>query len=89
MQMFVKECGPMGTGSNMFRSALRASDGTVYIGTYGPAPAIIWRYTKDERLEKVAEVEEYQLDCMVDVPFPVSWTVKMKKKQKEIGRAHV
>ena len=63
MQMFVKECGPMGTGSNMFRSALRASDGTVYIGTYGPAPAIIWRYTKDERLEKVAEVEEYQLDC--------------------------
>ena len=29
MQMFVKECGPMGTGSNMFRSALRASDGTV------------------------------------------------------------
>ena len=68
MQMFVKECGPMGTGSNMFRSALRASDGTVYIGTYGPAPAIIWRYTKDERLEKVAEVEEYQLDCMVEAP---------------------
>ena len=21
--------------------------------------------------------------CRVDVPFPVSWTVKMKKKQKE------
>ena len=26
---------------------------------------------------------EVQYDCKVSVPFPVSWTVKMKKKQKE------
>jgi hypothetical protein len=61
--------GPMGTGSKFFRCGLSHSSGVVYIGTYGPEPAIIWKYDpKSGKLLKVAEPGEYQLDCMVEAP---------------------
>lgn len=33
--------------------------------------------------ESVVQMTAEQRDCYQNVPFPVSWTVKMKKKQKE------
>src|SRR5688572_25431267 len=64
-----RDLGPMGTGSNMFRSGVVHSSGVVFIGTYGPQPGIIWKYDpKTERLTKVAAPGEYQLDCMIEAP---------------------
>lgn len=61
--------GPLGTGSNMFRCGLVHSSGMVLVGTYGPPPAIIWRYDpKTGKLDKLAAPGEYQLDCMVEAP---------------------
>lgn len=65
----VRDLGPVGTGSNMFRCGVAHSSGAVFIGTYGPAPAIIWRYhPATDQLTKVAAPGEYQLDCMVEAP---------------------
>jgi hypothetical protein len=59
----------MGTGSNMFRSGIVHSSGVIYIGTYGPAPAIVWKYDpKVGKLQEVGRPGEYQLDCMVEAP---------------------
>lgn len=48
---------------------------------------IIPESLKDKRVEEVdrtpAENLAYQVGWTTLVPFPVSWTVKMKKKQKE------
>ena len=64
-----EDLGPLGTGSNMFRCGLVHSSGVVLVGTYGPPPAVIWRYDpKTGRLEKLAAPGEYQLDCMVEAP---------------------
>jgi streptogramin lyase len=64
-----RDLGPLGTGSNMFRSGLVHSSGDVYIGTYGPQPGIIWKFDpKTHELTKVAAPGEYQLDCMVEAP---------------------
>ena len=61
--------GNLGTGSNMFRCGLSHSSGVIYIGTYGPQPAIIWKYNpKVGKLEEVGRPGEYQLDCMVEAP---------------------
>src|ERR671915_1770229 len=69
-RVVTRDLGPMGTGSNMFRSALVHSSGAVFIGTYGPQPGIIWEYDASTGgdLTKVAAPGEYQLDCMVEAP---------------------
>lgn len=41
----------------------------------------LYARTPEELLEKVEEAQRQIEDAVV--PFPVSWTVKMKKKQKE------
>lgn len=38
---------------------------------------------RDELQEIKREAEKQEFDILLVVPFPVSWTVKMKKKQKE------
>lgn len=59
----------MGTGSRVFRCGLVHSSGVIYLGTYGPKPAIVWKYDpKAGTLEKVGTPGEYQLDCMVEAP---------------------
>jgi hypothetical protein len=59
----------MGHGSNMFRCGLVHSSGVVFLGTYGPAPGLIWKYDPGAgTLEQVAAPGEYQLDCMVEAP---------------------
>src|SRR5262245_40731127 len=65
------DLGPIGAGSNMLRSGVVHSSGLVYLGTYGPPPAIIWKYdprTPERGLIRVATPGEYQLDCMVEAP---------------------
>lgn len=65
----IKNLGPMATGSNMFRCGLVHSSGIIYLGTYGPAPAIVWKYDPNTgKLTKVATPGEYQLDSMVEAP---------------------
>jgi hypothetical protein len=69
MGVIHRPIGAMGTGSNFFRCGLVHSSGAIFIGTYGPSPAILWRY--DQRsadLVKVGTPGEYQLDCMVEAP---------------------
>jgi len=61
--------GPLACGSNMFRTGVVHSSGNIYIGTYGPEPAIIWKFNpKSKALTKVAAPGEYQLDSMVEAP---------------------
>jgi hypothetical protein len=59
----------MGTGSNMVRTGLAHSSGVVFIGTYGPQPAIVWRYDPHSgELRRLGTPGEYQLDSMVEAP---------------------
>ena len=61
--------GVMGTGTKFFRCGLEHSTGVVYLGTYGPQPAIVWKYDPGTgKLAKVGEPGEYQLDSMVEAP---------------------
>lgn len=61
--------GVLGTGSKFFRCALSHSSGVVYIGTYGPEPARLWKYLPATgELKMIAEPGEYQLDSMVEAP---------------------
>lgn len=41
------------------------------------------RKTKEETAKEIASIREETAKEIASVPFPVSWTVKMKKKQKE------
>jgi len=69
LRIETKDIGIMGTGSNMFRTGIAHSSGVVFVGTYGPPPAIVWKY--DPRTQKLTEVGapgEYQLDSMVEAP---------------------
>lgn len=69
MRVVSTNLGPVGTGSKFFRCGIVHSSGTVYLGTYGPAPALVWKYDPAiGRLEQVAAPGEYQLDCMVEAP---------------------
>ena len=64
-----KDLGPLGTGSNPFRTGLVHSTGVVYVGTYGPPPALVWKYDpRADKLTKVGAPGEYQLDSMVEAP---------------------
>jgi len=64
-----EELRPMGTGSNFFSGGLVHSSGIIYIGTYGPKPAIIWKYDpKTGILKKVAAPGEYQLRRILEAP---------------------
>lgn len=59
--------GVMGTGTRMFRCGLAHSSGVVYLGTYGPQPAVVWKYIPDKgQLVQIGAPGEYQLDCMVE-----------------------
>ncbi len=59
----------MGTGSNMLRTGLVHSTGTIYLGSYGPQPAILWKYDPaGGRLVEICRPGEYQLDSMVEAP---------------------
>jgi len=61
--------GIMGTGTNFFRCGIAHSSGKVFLGTYGPAPAILWKYDAESgELVKVGAPGEYQLDTMVEAP---------------------
>jgi len=61
--------GIMGTGSNLFRCGIVHSSGVIYLGTYGPQPAIVWKYEpKVGRLQEIGRPGEYQLDSMVEAP---------------------
>lgn len=67
--LVVKDLGPLGTGSNMFRTGLVHSSGAVFVGTYGPAPARVWKYDpRSGELTKVGAPGEYQLTSMVEAP---------------------
>ena len=69
MRIGLSSIGIMGTGTNFFRCGVVHSSGVVYIGTYGPEPAIVWKY--DPRtgvLTEVGRPGEYQLDSMVEAP---------------------
>lgn len=67
MNLHVESLGIMGTGTNMFRSGIAHSSGMIFIGTYGPAPAIVWKFDPETKsLIKVGAPGEYQLDCMVE-----------------------
>lgn len=69
LRLAVKDLGPLGTGSNMFRTGLVHSSGVVFVGTYGPAPAHVWKYDpRTGQLTKVGSPGEYQLDSMVEAP---------------------
>lgn len=69
MRIVHEKLGTMGTGTRMFRCGLLHSSGTVFIGTYGPQPATVWKYDHAVgKLEKVGAPGEYQLDCMVEAP---------------------
>ena len=69
LRVSTEPLGPIGTGSKFFRTATCHSSGVIFIGTYGPQPAIIWKFDpKVGRLEKVAEPGQYQLDSMVEGP---------------------
>lgn len=64
-----EKIGIMGTGTNTFRCAIVHSSGIIFIGTYGPEPALIWRYDPMvKELTLVGAPGEYQLDCMVEAP---------------------
>jgi len=70
-----RDVGVMGRGTNMFRCGLVHSSGAgsaagaVFLGTYGPPPALVWRYSPTTgELTRVAAPGEYQLDCMVEAP---------------------
>ena len=64
-----EDLGPVGYGSKFFRCFVEHSSGVVYIGTYGPQPAIVWKYDpKEGTIKKVGEPGEYQLDSMVEGP---------------------
>lgn len=64
-----QDIGVMGTGSNMFRSGIVHSSGRVFIGTYGPQPAMVWQYDPaTQALTRVGTPGEYQLDSMVEAP---------------------
>ena len=53
----------------MFRTGMVHSSGIIFIGTYGPAPAIIWKYDpRTQKLTRVGAPGEYQLDSMVEAP---------------------
>jgi streptogramin lyase len=61
--------GAIGTGTRTFRCGLAHSSGAVYLGTYGPQPAVVWKYHPDKgKLVQVGAPGEYQLDCMVEAP---------------------
>jgi hypothetical protein len=69
LRLTVKDLGPLGTGSNMFRTGLVHSSGVVSVGTYGPAPAHVWKYDPGTgKLTQVGSPGEYQLDSMVEAP---------------------
>lgn len=69
LRIETKDLGPMATGSNMFRCGLVHSSSVIYIGTYGPAPALVWKYDpRTGALAKVGTPGEYQLDSMVEAP---------------------
>ena len=64
-----RQIGIMGTGTRLFHCGLEHSSGVIFVGTYGPEPAYIWKYDpRIGRLEKVAAPGEYQLDSMVEAP---------------------
>ena len=44
---------------------------------------IISNFSQDETANANILTEKERMLCILAVPFPVSWTVKMKKKQKE------
>ncbi len=69
MRVEVNDIGIMGTGSNFFRCGVVHSSGAVYIGTYGPQPALVWKYDPASgRLARIGAPGEYQIDCMVEAP---------------------
>jgi len=69
VKVVAADLGIMGTGSNFFRSGLVHSTGRVYIGTYGPPPALVWCYDPaTARLQQVGAPGEYQIDSMVEAP---------------------
>jgi hypothetical protein len=64
-----RDLGPLATGSNMLRTGLVHSSGVVFLGTYGPAPAIVWKFDPlSGKLTRVGAPGEYQLDSMVEAP---------------------
>ncbi|MBD3175054.1 MAG: hypothetical protein GF320_07730 [Armatimonadia bacterium] len=67
--MVTHDLGPLGRGTKPFRTGLVHSSGDLFLGTYGPQPALIWRYdTATGDLIKVGAPGEYQLDSMVEGP---------------------
>ena len=59
--------GPAGTGSKMFLGACLHSNGRIYIGTYGPPPALIWEYNPEtDVLRELAAPGEYQLRRLLE-----------------------
>ena len=67
--VYAETIGIMGTGSNLFRCGIVHSSGVIYLGTYGPQPAIVWKYDpKVGRLQEIGRPGEYQLDSMVEAP---------------------
>jgi hypothetical protein len=69
LRMTERPIGVMGTGSNMFRSGLVHSSGTIFLGTYGPQPALLWAYDPASgELARIGAPGEYQLDSMVEAP---------------------
>lgn len=84
--------GPNGAGKsttmNIMTGCLSATEGSVKIDGYdifedaGKAKKLIGYLPEQPPLYMNETPMEY-LRFVGDVPFPVSWTVKMKKKQKE------
>jgi hypothetical protein len=69
MRVTHRQIGIMGTGTRLFICGLVHSSGVIFVGTYGPEPAFIWKYDpRKGRLEKVGAPGEYQLDSMVEAP---------------------
>src|SRR5205809_7706581 len=69
LRIATMDLGPLGTGTNFFRTGLAHSSGVVYLGTYGPAPALVWKYDPaTQQLTKLGAPGEYQLDSMVEAP---------------------
>ncbi len=63
------DIGCMGQGTKPFRSGLVHSSGDVILGTYGPQPALLWRYEPGSgKLLALGAPGEYQLDSMVEAP---------------------
>ena len=69
MDIETTDIGFFGTGSRILTGGLVHSSGAIYLGTYGPTPAVIWKHELGSgRLTKIAEPGEYQLRQMVEAP---------------------